>query len=136
MLPCIRRILENTSYPTRSFLSCSDSVDGTLAVLRRQTNTFEQPCRDGNRELMKRIRSLVHIPHSISAIIGDGVGLARLVRLLLERGANVNAKDKDHKITLLLAMEWKSYEIARVLLRQGADVMNEDGKTPLLYTYC
>ncbi|KAH9023190.1 hypothetical protein EDB84DRAFT_1678324 [Lactarius hengduanensis] len=62
------------SHPLAIELQRCDSVDGILAILQRQANTFEQ-CRDGDRGLMKWIRSSVYILYSFSAIIGDGVGL-------------------------------------------------------------
>ncbi|KAH9173660.1 hypothetical protein EDB89DRAFT_682016 [Lactarius sanguifluus] len=62
------------SHPLAAELQRCDSVDGIVVILQRQANTFEQ-LRDGNRGLMKWISSSVHILHSISAILGDGVGL-------------------------------------------------------------
>ncbi|KAH8991189.1 hypothetical protein EDB92DRAFT_682783 [Lactarius akahatsu] len=65
------------SHPLAIELQRCDSVesDGILAILQRQANTFEKQCKDGNRGLMKWIRSSVYILYSFSAIIGDGVGL-------------------------------------------------------------
>ncbi|KAH8979420.1 hypothetical protein EDB86DRAFT_643179 [Lactarius hatsudake] len=63
------------SHPLAIELRRCDSVDDILAILQRQANTFGQQCRDGNRGLMKWIRSSVYILYSISAIVGDGVGL-------------------------------------------------------------
>ena len=61
---------------------------------------------------------------------GHGVGI---VRLFLQRGIDVNVKDKDHGTPLHSAAFSGMLEIARVLLDHGADVNaeNKQGKTPL-----
>jgi ankyrin repeat protein len=61
---------------------------------------------------------------------GDDLDLARL---LLERGAKVNARWQGGETPLHLAVQWEFYEIAGVLLEYGADPDAEDdsGRTPL-----
>ena len=65
------------SHPLSAELQHCDSVDGILVVLQRQVNTVEK-LRDGNRGIMKWVRSSVNILCSISATLGDGAGLVRL----------------------------------------------------------
>jgi hypothetical protein len=65
------------SHPLAIELQLCDSVDGILAILRRQADTFEQS-RDRNWGLMKWISPSVHILYSFSAALGDGVSLVRL----------------------------------------------------------
>jgi ankyrin repeat protein len=48
------------------------------------------------------------------------------IRVLLEHGADVHAKDKDGKTALLKAQEKGHSEIAQALLQQGA---RENAKT-------
>jgi ankyrin repeat protein len=57
---------------------------------------------------------------------------ASATRLLLERGADVNAQDKDHTTSLLLAIQRNLYDIVRILLTRGAEpnVKNQNGQTP------
>jgi ankyrin repeat protein len=59
--------------------------------------------------------------------------VASVVRSLLDRGADVNAEDRNHTTPLLLAIRRKMYDVARILLERGADpnVKNDKGKTPL-----
>src|SRR6266702_3967463 len=59
-----------------------------------------------------------------------GVGIARL---LLARGADVNAQDKNHFTAFLLAALNGRLEIAQVLLDHGANAnaQNDQGETPL-----
>jgi hypothetical protein len=65
------------SHPLSVELQRCDSVDGILAILQRQANTFEQS-RDSSRGLMKWISPSVHILYSFSAALGDGVSLVCL----------------------------------------------------------
>ncbi len=60
----------------------------------------------------------------------DGV---RVAQLLLERGVDVNASDKDHWTPLHSASYYGRSEIVRVFLDHGADVNaeNHEGETPL-----
>jgi ankyrin repeat protein len=53
--------------------------------------------------------------------------------LLLEHGANVNAKDVDHWTPLHLAAENGHFELCRTLLENNADLnaQTSDGETPL-----
>jgi ankyrin repeat protein len=57
----------------------------------------------------------------------------RLAQRLLERGADVNAQNKDHETALHLASRNQLLELARILLKHGADVnvKNSKGKSPL-----
>ncbi len=59
--------------------------------------------------------------------------MPKFVRLLLERGADVNAKDKNDATPLLLAIRGGNEAIVRILIEHGADdkVVTNDGKTPL-----
>ena len=59
--------------------------------------------------------------------------ISDLARLLLDHGADVNARGKCHAAPLLLAIEWHMDDITRILLERGADpnVKNTRGKTPL-----
>ena len=57
-----------------------------------------------------------------------------LVRLLIQEGADVNAKDEDGESPLHGAMaRGDNYNVARTLIENGADLSGKavDGKTPL-----
>jgi hypothetical protein len=64
------------SHPLSAELQSCNSVDGILAILQRQANTVEK-LRDGNRGVMKWVRSSVTILCSISGTLGDGADLVR-----------------------------------------------------------
>lgn len=54
------------------------------------------------------------------------------VRLLIERGADINSRDKNHTTALHLASLYGHTEIVRLLLAHGAQIhQNNDGQTPL-----
>jgi ankyrin repeat protein len=57
------------------------------------------------------------------------------LQLILDRGADINAKDDEGKTALMFALESKNQYIAEYLLEQGADVSIKDnaGNTTLMY---
>jgi hypothetical protein len=55
-----------------SELQTCESVDSVLDILRDQANALE---RSGDQNLMKWIGPLVHVLHTFSDALGDGVGL-------------------------------------------------------------
>ncbi len=56
-----------------------------------------------------------------------------IAKLLLERGADINAADNYKRVPLHDAMSYKAFEVVKIFLENGADVNLEDndGKTPL-----
>jgi ankyrin repeat protein len=62
-------------------------------------------------------------------------GCAPQARALLDRGAAIDAKDKDGKTALAKSAEANKLGLMRLLLERGADVnaRSLDGSTPLLY---
>ena len=65
--------------------------------------------------------------------ISDEDDIPGLVRLLVDRGADVNALAQNYATPLLLATEQRMFDIARILLERGAEanVKNIKGKNPL-----
>ncbi len=61
-------------------------------------------------------------------------GMPRLLILLLEKGADINAKNSVGEDALLLAVRHNYVDIARILLEEGANIHSRDGshRTPLL----
>ena len=62
-------------------------------------------------------------------------GRTKCAQLLLEAGANANARSRDHKTALHVAALSGFYDIVHLLLKAGANMYNVDkqGKTPLIY---
>lgn len=65
----------------------------------------------------------------------SAVGLETVVPLLLEKGADVNAKTEDGKTALQIAAKNGHATVARILLDRGAEVDSEDSRrrTPLYW---
>ena len=57
-------------------LQTCKSVDAVLDILRDQAKAFE---RSGDRRLMKWIDTLVHVVHTFSDALGDGVSLVLIM---------------------------------------------------------
>ena len=59
--------------------------------------------------------------------------MVEIVRLLVEQGADVTAKDKSSSTPLHLASSFGSPEIVRLLIERGVDITAEDEsrRTPL-----
>ncbi len=53
-------------------LQTCESVDAVLDILRDQAKAFEQ---SGDQKLMKWIDPLVHVLHTFSGTLGDGISL-------------------------------------------------------------
>ena len=60
-------------------LQTCESVDAVLDILRDQAKAFE---RSGDRRLMKWIDPLVHVVHTFSDTLGDGVSLVLITSLI------------------------------------------------------
>ena len=58
-----------------------------------------------------------------------------VIHLLVDRGADVNARAKDGSRPLHMALNWGAIKVVRMLLEHGADVEAKDGRdrTPLRY---
>jgi hypothetical protein len=61
-----------------SELQTCESVDSVLDVLRDQADALG---RSGDRQLMKWIDPLVHVLHTFSDTLGDGVSLVRIMNI-------------------------------------------------------
>ncbi len=114
---------QNKQYNTALHLACySGKIEITQMLLDHGANMNEQN-EQGETPL-----------HLVSRGQYDseehGVGIARL---LLARGVDVNAQDKDQFTPFLLAAFNGRLEIAQVLLDHGANTnaQNDQGETPL-----
>ena len=60
-------------------------------------------------------------------------GLELVIRLLLEKGADIKATDKRGQTPLYRALGSSHLEVVQLLLEKGADVeaADQDGQTPL-----
>ncbi|CAG8978260.1 hypothetical protein HYALB_00009157 [Hymenoscyphus albidus] len=69
-------------------------------------------------------------PLIASCVYGD----CNITRLLLDRGANIEARNQDRYIALLTAVDEKHDDIAKLLIQRGAAVngTREDERSPLM----
>jgi ankyrin repeat protein len=108
-------------------------LNGSLTVIRlairtgREINALSKVRHAGNERYTPLINSMRRENFS-----------EEIVRLLLERGADVNGRSQPTLTTPLMwaVSEERPNEIIEQLIRHGADVNAQDvnGKTPLLYT--
>ena len=73
-----------TSHPLATELQSCNSPDATLAVLRKQVPSFDQP-QDGDGIFTKWLIPTVNVLYAFSATVGEGVGLVnRTISHLIE----------------------------------------------------
>lgn len=74
-------------------------------------------------------------PSIMLSTVGFQLNSPKIVELLIEVGADINAVDKDGNTTLHRAMCFSNPEIAEILIKKGADleIKNKLGETPLAY---
>ena len=68
-------------------------------------------------------------------IYASSWGNLDIVKLLIERGADINQVDKNGNGPLMPAIYFKKLDVVELLIKKGADVnqVNKNGKTPLNY---
>jgi ankyrin repeat protein len=57
----------------------------------------------------------------------------KIVKLLLDSGANINAKDRDNSTSLIQSIMFENKEIVELLLLNGAKIDNETIETATFY---
>ena len=62
-------------------LQTCESVDAVLDILRDQAKAFEQ---SGDQRLMRWIDPLVHVLHTFSGALGDGVSLVLITNTIYD----------------------------------------------------
>ena len=83
--------------------------------------------RDAEGKTPLHLASYDSVPDGLDVVLSR----SNVVRLLLEHGADVNARENDHSTPLHVAARNGRVEVVRVLLEHGANVAaeGEDGKT-------
>jgi len=116
----------------------SKELASLMAELPRRTMTFKEAVQYGDL-----VQIEAHLKRSgINADLGLGwtplhmaafYGQSEATRLLLRRGADVNAAAEDGHTPLHAAAAWASPEVAQLLLSSGSNVNARDnkGRTPL-----
>ena len=66
-----------TNNPLAKELQSCKSVGAVLDIIQRQAKAFEE-FRDGNKRLMKWIGPSVNVLYTISATLGQGVGMVSI----------------------------------------------------------
>lgn len=86
-----------------------------LAIVRRETEKIKAKNQSGEMP---------------QVLLEAAQGHKDALRLLIERGADINARDKDGKTALMLAVQNRNADLARALLKNGARI--EDGASMLM----
>ena len=72
-----------------------------------------------------------------SLFVRAGFYTKEIVEHLLDKGFNINSRNKNGQTALMKAIEWKNIRVVKYLIERGADVNIEDndGYTALNYAY-
>ncbi|MEW6530540.1 MAG: ankyrin repeat domain-containing protein [Thermodesulfobacteriota bacterium] len=103
---------------------------GSGALLGKLQTLVPQPGEAADKASLKEAAIKLPVP----LIMASRNGQIRVVRLLIDRGADVNAREKETETTALIAAAQQGHaEVVAVLLDRGADVHAKDkaGKTAL-----
>ena len=95
-------------------------------------------CEEGHLEVVKLlIQQEVGVPININPLLRLAArgGHTQLVKLLIGKGADVNARNRDGNTSLHWAAEKGHIEVVKLLLEKGANVNVQDihGRTPLYW---
>ncbi|KAH9177947.1 hypothetical protein EDB89DRAFT_1294808 [Lactarius sanguifluus] len=66
--------IDLATYPLANALRSCDSPDGVLKLLEDNANKFKD-YRDGNRKLLNWLNPVVHVVHTLSAVLGASITL-------------------------------------------------------------
>jgi len=103
----------------------------TMAVCREAKEVVKYFSENGAD--LNKINSSGNIPLGSICLYGNG-GLSK-AKILIDCGANINAKDKYGMTPLFHAVISRSYELVKYFIKCGADINETDleGKAPLFY---
>ena len=116
-------------------------LDEATAFAKQETITLPQQAGakhgEGFRIKAAPTATGSHIPANIlNADLHTAAeeGNTEEVELLLDRGANIETKDKDGLTPLMIAAKWGKTETVELLLDRGANIetKDKDGLTPLM----
>ncbi|MDW7682211.1 MAG: ankyrin repeat domain-containing protein, partial [bacterium] len=115
---------------------------GMVGLNASQHDQLYQFCRSGNeKELKNLIKAKINLnlglkPDSTTALMAavEG-GHLQIIKLLVENGADINAKRKFGYTSLMIAIQRNQVEIAKYLIKVGADIhmFTNINDTPLMF---
>jgi hypothetical protein len=70
-------------------LQACESAEAVLDIIQREANAFDE-FRDGDKRLMKWIGPSVDVLYTISATLGQGVGMVRIIKRFAITSASTN----------------------------------------------
>ncbi len=145
-------LLDAESNPQgRLHFKCQDDeeLNRWVSVLRNLSHVgFDASLHVVNREIMPHfwddqcsvanaLTNANESPLYMCAKCARGVNGAKTIAWLVEQGADIDVQNKmeNDKTPLHVAIAWKNYDVAKILLRRGANpkLKDSDGKTALSY---
>ncbi len=121
----VRHLLTNGADPNARD---SKGENALMEAVRRTGPARTKPLTSWGRDSARQDKDGVE---SARIPVSDGLAVAKM---LLESGAEVNAKKKSGKTALMMAVDQGALDMAKLLLDKAADpnVQANDGRTPLM----
>jgi uncharacterized protein len=111
----------------------SASAGFAQSAADKKAEEFMAALKDGNMAKAQRLLANVNPNHKLGGtvpllVVAASTGQPTIVKMLLDKGADVNATDPDGETALMSAVTSGNLEVVTMLIDKGANVQAKDKK--------